>query len=470
MKRIRVMDMTLRETSARPDTELSFKEKLETARQLDKLGVDVIVCPSPAESRTDGLLVRTLATVIGESELSIPTGMSEESAKEAYAAVSGARRPRLLVEIPMSVAQMEYHCHRKPAAMLSFIDSQIRFCRSLCKTVEFCAEDASRAERSFLISAVRTAVEAGASCVTLCDSAGIFLPSEICAMLEELYGAIPALKDVEVCVSMADAMQMGTANSFAAVGCGANAIRVSVGGISLPRLDSVAQVFHVRGEQMGLSCGVSMTEYLRCTKKLWFADPSAARSAAKADAPAESGTEKTVLTAESGREEVLRAVQQLGYELSEEDSAKVYEDFQRVAEKRSVTTEELEAIVATDALAVPPKYKLVDFVINSGNVITPTANIRLEKDGQILQGLSSGDGPIDAAFLALEKIIGHHYDLDDFRIQAVTEGREAMGSALVRLRSDGKLYSGKGVSTDIIGASIRAYVAALNKIVFEEQA
>ena len=120
-------------------------------------------------------------------------------------------------------------------------------------------------------------------------------------------------------------------------------------------------------------------------------------------------------------------------------------------------------------MQVPSIYSIDSYVINSGNIITATANIKLIKDGTAISGVSVGDGPIDAAFLAIEQIIGHHYELDDFQIKAVTEGREAMGHALVKLRSStGKLYSGTGISTDIIGASIRAYVSALNKIAYEE--
>ena len=148
--------------------------------------------------------------------------------------------------------------------------------------------------------------------------------------------------------------------------------------------------------------------------------------------------------------------------------AKVYEAFTRIAAKKPVGTKELDAIVATTALQVPPTYKLVSYVINNGNIIPATAQISLEKQGRELSGVCIGDGPIDAAILAIEQIIGHHYELDEFLIQAVTEGREAMGSALVRLRAGGKLYSGNGISTDIIGASIAAYLNALNKIVYEE--
>ena len=154
---------------------------------------------------------------------------------------------------------------------------------------------------------------------------------------------------------------------------------------------------------------------------------------------------------------------------SDEDNLRVYEAFQRVAAKKQfVGTKELDAIIATAAMQVPSTYKLVNYVTNSGSIITATANILIEKDGQQIRGVGIGDGPIDAAFQAIEQIIGHHYELDDFQIQTVTEGRDAMGSALVKLRSGGRVYSGNGISTDIIGASIRAYVSALNKIVYEE--
>ncbi len=167
--------------------------------------------------------------------------------------------------------------------------------------------------------------------------------------------------------------------------------------------------------------------------------------------------------------EVVSVLHQMGYDLSEEDNAKVFENFQRVAAKKHfVGTRELDAIVASSAMQVPVSYRLDNYVINSGNIITATANIMLDHNGEKIRGVGIGDGPIDAAFLAIEQIIGHHYELDDFQIQTVTEGRDAMGQALVKLRADGKVYSGNGISTDIIGASIRAYISALNKIVYDE--
>ena len=166
---------------------------------------------------------------------------------------------------------------------------------------------------------------------------------------------------------------------------------------------------------------------------------------------------------------VAEAVNKLGYDLSEEDMKNVYEKVNREAAKKNITARDLDAIVASTALQVPPTYELASYVINSGNIISATANISLKYNGEVLSGVSIGDGPIDAAFLAMEGIIGHHYELDDFQIDAVTEGREALGEALIRLRADnGRLYSGRGISTDIIGASIRGYINALNKIVYEQ--
>ena len=164
----------------------------------------------------------------------------------------------------------------------------------------------------------------------------------------------------------------------------------------------------------------------------------------------------------------MAAVSQLGYDLTEEDSAKVYEEFLRVCENKTVSARELDAVVASVALQVPPTYKLVSYVINSGNIISTTAQITMEKDGKQLQGICLGDGPVDAAFLAVEQIVGHHYELDDFQIQSVTEGKQALGSAVVKLRNGGKLYSGTGISSDILSASVRAYINAVNKIVYEE--
>ena len=174
------------------------------------------------------------------------------------------------------------------------------------------------------------------------------------------------------------------------------------------------------------------------------------------------------LDAKDSKEAVMTAAAKLGYDLPDEDETKVYEEFCRVAEKKTVGAKELDAIIASVALQVPATYKLENYVISTGNVMNASAQITLIHNDKQLQGIGTGDGPIDAAFRTIEQVIGQHFELDDFQIQSVTEGRGAMGNALVKLRAGGKVYSGSGISTDIIGASVRAYLSAVNKIVYEE--
>jgi 2-isopropylmalate synthase len=184
----------------------------------------------------------------------------------------------------------------------------------------------------------------------------------------------------------------------------------------------------------------------------------------------ERGDEEIFLTAHDTEEAIASATVKLGYDLSEDDVQKVYEAFKQITEKKEkVSFKELDAIVASSAMQVPPTYKLDNYVVTSGNSISATAHIKLIKNDTSVEGVYIGDGPIDAAFRAIENITGCHYELDDFQLQAVTEGREAMGQTLVKLRAGGKVYSGRGISTDIVGAGIQAYLSALNKIVYEEE-
>jgi 2-isopropylmalate synthase len=180
-------------------------------------------------------------------------------------------------------------------------------------------------------------------------------------------------------------------------------------------------------------------------------------------------TQEIVLGENDGIDTLSSIIAKMGYDLSEEDTKNVYDEFIKVAKNKSVKSKELDAIIASTALQVAPTFKLKSYVINSGNIISSSAVMVLLKNGKELEGMTVGDGPIDAAFMCIEKIAGRHFELDDFQIQSVTEGREALGVTVVKLRSDGKLYSGKGVSTDIVESSINAYINAINKIYFEEE-
>ena len=469
MKKLKVVDVTMRENTAFADFSLSFKEKLEIVKQMDKLDIDVIEIPALKEEKTDLLFIKSLATLVKNSVVSCDAGRTKEEMDKVWNALSASKKTRLRVAVPTSAVQMEFVYGMKPAKVLNEIQELVSYAKTLCKEVEFSAEDATRSEMDFLVKAMETAIDAGATIVNICDSAGVMLPEELKNFVETLKGKVPALEQVMLSVECSDELKMANANVFAGVAAGVSQIKVSASGNHFPSLETIVHAIAQRGTSLDIGCNVRTVELQRVLHQLsWLSGGQKGKPSPFTKK--EDRASDVILDQDADMETVNGKVRELGYELSAEDSAKVYEAFQHVVRKKKVTTRELEAIIATTALQVPPTYKVADYVINSGNIITPTANISLEKEGRILRGLSMGDGPIEAAFMAIENIVGHHYELDDFQIQAITEGSEAAATALIRLRAKGQLFSGTGISTDIIGASIRAYVSALNKIVYEEDA
>ena len=469
MQTVKIADVTLKEGTIAQGATLSFRDKIEIAKLLDKVKIDVIEMPRVENEAADTLLLKTISSLLLNSTVSVDAGSSDESARRAGEAIKEAKFRRLRVELPTSTVQMEYLFKCKPKAMISLIEKQIKICKEYAEDVEFVALDATRSEIEFLSEAVKTAIHAGATTVTVCDTVAQMLPEECKEFIKKLYDNIPELSKVSLGISTQSELYMSSACALTAVMNGAVEVKTSVGKTRLPRLEPFVHLIQTRGESFSAATNVNTTELSRTVGQIKTIAKNKRKDATPFDnkLSAEPQTDLK-LTEESDISEVGQVLKRMGYTLSDDDIAKVYEAFLFTAKKKKVSSKDLEAIVATEALQVPPTYKLVSFVVNSGNVINPTANIILEKQGKRYTGLSSGDGPIDAALLALEQIIGCHYELDDFQIQAVTEGREAMGEALIKLRADGKLYSGRGISTDIIGATIRAYVNALNKIVYGE--
>jgi len=468
MKTIQIADITLRELSGRPAA-LSFKERVELARSLDRLHLDRIELPPIRDGgKADALTNKTIASVVTSAALMAAVGREEESVELTWESVKGARAPALQVLMPVSAVQMEYLCHKKGPAVLEQITALVRRARCYTEQVAFSALDATRAEPDFLCQAVSAALEAGASEVTLCDTAGVMTPFEWDAFLRTVRERVPALSGAALGVELSDGLRMSVACAAAAIGAGAVLVKTTISPMHTVLLEDFAAFAAAKGEACGFKTGLRTTELARVAKQLQWRMQSERSSGSPFDSGVQEDMAGVCLSAGDDIGEVAKVVKQMGYDLSEDDTAKVYEAFRRIADKKHfVGVKELEAIVATSAFQVPSTYRIDQYVVTSGNRTAAMATITLEKDGRKLQGVSMGDGPVDAAFLAIEQIIGHHYELDDFQIQTVTEGREAMGSALVKLRSNGKPYSGSGISTDIIGASIRAYISALNKIVYE---
>jgi len=467
MRQIFLSDITMKQPVETGGIAFSFREKIELAKLLDRVGVPVIETAPIVNRRTDSLLIKSLASAVRDSVIATPLSlMEEDSAAVTWSALKEARKARLQVVAPVSTVQMEYICRMKPAAVLEQVRTQVAAAKVVCKEVEFVAEDAGRSEPEFLRKIAAAAVEAGASIVTICDTAGNLLPEEFYASVKAVREDLP--EPVRLGVKISNELFLADACAVSAVLAGADEVKTAACGDFTASLEKLVYILKTRGNEHGLTCPVRDTELRRTINQIRRMG-EAKHGNTPYDIAPHDGSD-AVLTVHDDRNAVMKAVAGIGYDLGEEDAVNVYNAFMRIAEKKeSVGIKELDAIVASAALQVPQTYKVHDYVINSGNVITATSHIRMEKDGQILDGLAVGDGPVDASFLAIEQIVGHHYDLDDLQVRAVTEGREAMGETIVRLRStDGRLYSGRGISTDIIGSSIRAYVSAVNKIIYEE--
>ncbi len=467
MKQIRISDVTMKQTGA--DISLSFREKIELSKLLDRLGVTVIELEPLVQPKIDALRIKSVAAAVKNSIVAVPVALDSENVKLTWNALKEAKKARLQVCAPVSSVQMEYLFHKKPDAMIQAICQTIKECCALCADVEFVADDATRSDPVFLHQAVTAAIEAGAKTITVCDTAGAMLPNEFTAFIRELYAGVPALTGVCLGISCSDSLSMADSCAFAAVRYGAGEIKAASYRLNMVSLPNVAKVLSAKGDFYNATCSVRTTEMKRITGQIARMCQTGRKKSSPFDSGVQDDDGSMYLTSHDDLSAVMKMALHLGYDLSEEDGAKVFEAFQVIAKKKeTVSARELDAIVASAAMQVPPTYVMDSYVVTSGNTISATAHLKLHRQEKIVEGVSIGDGPIDAAFLAIEQITGQHYELDDFQIQAVTEGREAMGQTVVKLRANGKVYSGRGISTDIVGASIQAYINALNKIVYEE--
>ncbi len=470
--KIKISDITLRSLASESDIAFSFNEKLEIAKLLDRLNIDIIeAAPISDKSRkTDILFLHTLSSVIKNSILAGTCCLSEASVEETYNAIKDCANTRLVIPVPVSTVQMEYVCGKKPAKVLEMISALTSKAASLCEDVEVLLLDGTRAEKEFLISAIEAAISCGAKTITLCDDAGTMLPAEFGDYINEIHSNVPLLKKVSLGVECNNKLHMATADVISALGSGVTTVKTVISGRSGANLSHLVAVLRDKADKLCIETGINFSQVEHAIQKIELL--SSSKNTASAT-PFDAGTGASVfadiaLRPSDDFKTVSEAVVKMGYELSDEDMKNVFNSVQKASGKKNVEAKELDRIIAGVAMQVPPTYKLKSYVINSGDIITPTANIELLKNGELQRGFCIGDGPIDAAFLAIEKITGHHYELDDFRIESVTGGYEALGSTVVKLRHNGKLYSGSGVSADIVGASICAYISALNKICFEE--
>ncbi len=461
MKKIIITDITLKKLSQERSVSLLFREKTAIAACADSLGSNAIELAPIKSLREDTIIYKTIAQNTSKAVLAIPTGFSAEDTAAAWECVKDAKNPRLQIEVPVSTVQMEYMYHLKADKMVAKIGELTAEAKKYCDDVEFAALDATRADMDCLINAAKIAVENGAGIVTVCDTAGTALPEEIV----EITKAVKTAVNVPVYVQVSDALGMAVASAIAAIAAGAEGVKCAMAGSDALLTGRISDAITARGTAIGVETSLNNTKIHASIEDML--------SHISHDTYADEAVNEMnsiILDSDSTISQVAQAAQVLGYDLSDADAGNVHKALAQICQKKgSVGAKELEGLIASFAMQAPSTYHIENYTTSCSSMASSMSQITLRCGDEILSGVSTGDGPIDSAFRAIEQCIGHHYELDNFQVQAVTEGKEALGSAIVRLRMNGKLYSGNGISTDIIAASIRAYINALNKIVFEEE-
>ena len=461
MRTINVTDITLKKLSEDRAISLLFREKSAIANCADVLGADAIELPAVNNLREDTIIYKTISQNVQNATLAIPVGFNKEDVLSVWECVKDAKKPRLQIELPVSTIQMEYTYHVKQAVMLEKIAELVKEAKTYCADVEFSALDATRADIDFLISAVKMAETNGASIVTVCDDAGVSTPEQIA----DLVARVKEMVSIPVYVQVSDRINMGVASAFAAVSKGADGIKCAMAGKDILLTCEISDAMSACGSEIDAQLKLDTTKIHASIDDMI----SSINHDSYENEKTVSDKKKILLDSDSSVVQIAQAASVLGYELSDSDVGNVYKALMQVCEKKgAVGSKEFEALIASSAMQAPSTYHFETYTTTSSNTTSSMSQVTLKCNDEIICGVANGDGPVDSVFRAIEQCIGHHYELDDFQVQSVTEGKEALGSALVRLRNNGKLYSGNGTSTDIVAASIRAYINALNKIVFEE--
>ncbi len=498
--RIKFFDTTLRDGEQAPGCSMSLNEKLEIARALERMGVDVIEAGFPVISPGDFQSVQTIARTLKRASVAGLARATKKDIDAVWDAVKDAVAPRIHVFIATSPVHMEYKLKMAPERVLEVIEEMVSYAKSKCPDVEFSAEDAMRSEPEFLAKAVEVAIRAGATTINIPDTVGYVSPAEMGDMIRYLKANVPGIDGVALSVHCHNDLGMAVANSLAAVAAGATQVEGTINGIGEragnAALEEVAMAIHTRPDRYPVKMGIDTTQIYATSRLVYnilgmvapinkaivganaFAHEAgihqhgvmANRATYEIMTPQSIGLvqNKMVLGKHSGRHAVESRLSELGYSLSTEELNDLFDRFKGLADKKSqINDMDLLALVSHNIAKTQGAYSLDRFTVNSGNYVSSSAVVRLKRGEELIEEVCLGDGPIDAAFNAVDKIMAFtepHY-LDDYAIHTVSEGKDAQGEAMVRIQCGDRSVVGRGLSTDVIEASILAYVAGMNKLV-----
>ena len=493
----------MRDGEQSPGASLSIAEKLEIAHQLAKLGVDIIEAGFPVSSPAQFEACRLVSEQVEGPTIAALARANEKDIDAAAKAISIARKKRIHTFIATSAIHMEHKLRKKPAEVLEMAVSAVKYAKSFTGDVEFSPEDACRSELDFLYEILTAVIEAGATVVNIPDTVGYVLPYEYGRIIANIKENVPNIENAVISTHCHNDLGMAAANSLAGVQSGARQIECTVNGIGEragnSALEEVVMSIKTRPDFFeNITTNINTREIYRTSMLIsrltgFVIQPNKAIIGANAFAheagihvdgilkerstyeimtPEDIGLEgsRMVLGRHSGRHGFADRCKSLGYTLNENEFEKAYNRFLEIADKKKEIFDEDIAAIINDEIRVIEQVFALDYLhVACGTGTLPTASVKMICNGQPCQAAACGDGPVDAAYQAIREATGLSPKLENYTIRALTGGKEALGETVVRITDSGKTYIGRGISTDIIESSAKAYVDAMNRMVYAQK-
>lgn len=497
--RIYIFDTTLRDGEQTPGVNLNIQDKLQIAAQLDKLGVDIIEAGFPAASNGDYEAVKQVSAQVKNASVSGLCRALDSDIERAYDALKNAVDPRLHIFIATSDVHMKYKLKMSKEDVLQRAVNSVKFARTLLGNIEFSCEDGSRTEPEFLYRILEAVIAEGARIINIPDTVGYTTPEEFFQLIGNIRKNVPNIDEAVISVHCHNDLGMATANSFAGILAGARQVECTINGVGEragnAALEEITMGLDTRRDFYGFTHGINTKRFHRTcsfiSNLMNLEIPANKPIVGDNVFKHESGIHQhgvlmerstyEIMTPESiglsiggitlgklsGRHAFAEKLQQLGYSLDEEKINELFTKFKELSDRKmEFTDRDLEALLDEKSLEVPNIYEFESFRLQSGYKIDAVATVSLVSGGESKTEVALGDGPVDAAFKAIDKLVDISVKLSSYGIKAVTEGKDALGEVSVRVKHGEREFSGKGLSTDVIEASIRAYINAINRAKF----
>lgn len=498
-KRVVIFDTTLRDGEQSPGVSLNIQEKLEIAQQLARLGVDVIEAGFPIASPGDFEGVKAVAAKVKGPVIAGLARANRKDIERAAEALKEAERARIHTFIATSDIHLKHKLRMNRDQVLEAAVEAVRFSKTFTADVEFSAEDAFRSDVEYLCRVFTAVIEAGATTINIPDTVGYATPQEFGRFIKDIVDGTPNIGQAIVSVHCHNDLGLAVANSLAALENGALQIECTVNGIGEragnASMEEIVMALYTRKSIYGVDTSINKSEIYRTSRLIanltgMMVQPNKAIVGKNAFAH-ESGIhqdgvlkERTtyeimnpqmigifqnniVLGKHSGRHAFRERLKELGYDLGDAELEKAFARFKGLADrKREITDEDLAVLVEDELRSVPEAFTLDYLHITSGTALVPTATVRLKREEEVFEEASCGDGPVDAAYKAIDKVTNIGARLTSYNIKATTSGEDSQGEVSVKVEREGRIYTGRGVDTDIIVASAKAYLNAINKIIF----